>query len=86
MGSTVKCKRNYSEYTLPYKSAPAAKPKTTILTPNLSMEPNQTKETEMNENMYVYREGMVPPSRQMFYQVFIVLDLYKIIISKRIDL
>ncbi|KAF7417727.1 hypothetical protein HZH68_000380 [Vespula germanica] len=68
LGSTVKCKRNYSEYTLPYKSAPAAKPKTTILTPNLSMEPNQTKETEMNENMYIYREGMVPPSRQMFYQ------------------
>ncbi|KAK2577020.1 hypothetical protein KPH14_011980 [Odynerus spinipes] len=68
LGSTVKCKRNYSEYMLPYKSAPAAKPKTTVLTPNLSMEPNQTKEAEMNENMYIYREGMVPPSRQMFYQ------------------
>ncbi|KAI4497994.1 hypothetical protein M0802_006818 [Mischocyttarus mexicanus] len=68
LGSTIKCKRNYSEYTLPYKSAPATKPKTSILTPNLSMEPNETKETEMNENMYIYREGMVPPSRQMFYQ------------------
>ncbi|XP_014597812.1 PREDICTED: general transcription factor 3C polypeptide 5 isoform X2 [Polistes canadensis] len=68
LGSTIKCKRNYSEYTLPYKSAPAAKPKTSILTPNISMEPNETKETEMSENMYIYREGMVPPSRQMFYQ------------------
>ncbi|XP_043497307.1 general transcription factor 3C polypeptide 5 [Polistes fuscatus] len=68
LGSTIKCKRNYSEYTLPYKSAPAAKPKTSILTPNLTMEPNEIKETEMNENMYIYREGMVPPSRQMFYQ------------------
>ncbi|XP_015182271.1 PREDICTED: general transcription factor 3C polypeptide 5 [Polistes dominula] len=68
LGYTIKCKRNYSEYTLPYKSAPAAKPKTSILTPNLTMEPDETKETEMNENMYIYREGMVPPSRQMFYQ------------------
>lgn len=67
LGSTVKCKRNL-DYTLPYKSAPAAKPKTTVLTPNLNMEPNQTKKAEMNENMYIYREGMVPPSRQMFYQ------------------
>lgn len=69
LGSTVKCKRNYSEYTLPYKSTPAAKKKT-ILSGVSSQEQSVKKEQDLNENVYIYREGTVPPSRQMFYQVY----------------
>ncbi|XP_014472456.1 PREDICTED: general transcription factor 3C polypeptide 5 isoform X2 [Dinoponera quadriceps] len=68
LGSTVKCKRNYSTYTLPYKSAPVSKQKPAILTTTLSQEQNPKKERHLHENVYIYREGMVPPSRQMFYQ------------------
>lgn len=66
--STVKCKRSYSNYILPYKLAPAAKSKTTILSAGLPLD-NVEKEKHLNENVYVYNEGTVPPSRQMFYQV-----------------
>ncbi|XP_076160281.1 general transcription factor IIIC subunit l(2)37Cd isoform X2 [Ptiloglossa arizonensis] len=72
LGSTVKCKRNYSEYTLPYKSTPAAKKKT-ILSGVSSQEQSVKKEQDLNENVYIYREGTVPPSRQMFYQYCDVL-------------
>ncbi|XP_054016559.1 general transcription factor 3C polypeptide 5 [Hylaeus anthracinus] len=72
LGSTVKCKRNYSMYTLPYKSTPAAKQKT-ILKGASSQEQNIKKEQDLNENVYIYREGTVPPSRQMFYQYCDVL-------------
>ncbi|XP_032669040.1 general transcription factor 3C polypeptide 5 isoform X2 [Odontomachus brunneus] len=68
LGSTVRCKRNYSTYTLPYKSAPVSKQKPAILTATLSQEQNPKKERHLHENVYIYREGMVPPSRQMFYQ------------------
>lgn len=66
--STVKCKRSYSNYILPYKLAPSSKPKTTVLSASLP-EDNRKKEKHLNNNVYVYREGTVPPSRQMFYQV-----------------
>ncbi|XP_076243730.1 general transcription factor IIIC subunit l(2)37Cd isoform X2 [Calliopsis andreniformis] len=33
-----------------------------------SQERSNRKEQDMNENVYIYREGMIPPSRQMFYQ------------------
>lgn len=70
LGSTVKCKRNYSDYTLPYKSTPAAKQKTIVQSAACSnQEQSSKKEQDLNENVYIYREGMVPPSRQMFYQV-----------------
>ncbi|XP_012220563.2 general transcription factor 3C polypeptide 5 [Linepithema humile] len=73
LGSTVRCKRNYSNYTLPYKSAPVSKQKPAILSANLSQEQNPKKERHLHENVYIYREGMVPPSRQMFYQYCDVL-------------
>ncbi|XP_066599011.1 general transcription factor 3C polypeptide 5 isoform X2 [Prorops nasuta] len=68
LGNTVKCKRNYAEYTLPYKSGPVSKPKTSILTTNINLEQNCKKERHLNDNIYLYREGYLPPSRQMFYQ------------------
>lgn len=67
LGLTVRCKRNYSNYTLPYKSAPVSKQKPAVLT-TLNQEQNPKKERHLHENVYIYREGMVPPSRQMFYQ------------------
>ncbi|KAK9305917.1 hypothetical protein QLX08_003275 [Tetragonisca angustula] len=73
LGSTVKCKRNYSDYTLPYKSTPAAKQKTIVQSAASNQEQSSKKEQDLNENVYIYREGMVPPSRQMFYQYCDVL-------------
>ncbi|KAL6422616.1 hypothetical protein ACFW04_010683 [Cataglyphis niger] len=73
LGLTVRCKRNYSNYTLPYKSAPVSKQKPAILTATLSQQQNPKKERHLHENVYIYREGMVPPSRQMFYQYCDVL-------------
>ncbi|KYM75631.1 General transcription factor 3C polypeptide 5, partial [Atta colombica] len=73
LGSTVRCKRNYSNYTLPYKSAPVSKQKPAVLTATLNQEQNLKKERHLYENVYIYREGMVPPSRQMFYQYCDVL-------------
>lgn len=66
--STVKCKRNYSEYTLPYKSTPAAKQKT-ILSGRIPGKEQSSKKEELTENVYIYQQGTIPPSRQMFYQV-----------------
>ncbi|XP_076625514.1 general transcription factor IIIC subunit l(2)37Cd [Colletes latitarsis] len=72
LGSTVKCKRSYSDYLLPCKSTPAGKKKA-ILSGTSSQEQTLKKEQELNENVYIYREGTVPPSRQMFYQYCDVL-------------
>ncbi|XP_033327286.2 general transcription factor IIIC subunit l(2)37Cd [Megalopta genalis] len=72
LGSTVKCKRNYSEYTLPYRSTPVGKQK--VVSSGVSTsEQVSRKELDMHENVYIYRHGMVPPSRQMFYQYCDVL-------------
>ncbi|XP_034175976.1 general transcription factor IIIC subunit l(2)37Cd [Osmia lignaria lignaria] len=73
LGSTVKCKRNYADYTLPYKSTPPAKQKTIVSNAGLILEQAAKKEQDLNENAYVYRKGTIPPSRQMFYQYCDVL-------------
>lgn len=69
----VKPKRSYCNYLLPYKSSPSCRPKTTVITmENLQPEKIAEKQTEdvaNNDNIYVFHPGMVPPSRQMFYQV-----------------
>lgn len=70
LGSTVKCKRNYADYTLPYKSTPPAKQKTIVSNAGLSQEQAVKKEQDLSENAYIYRKGTIPPSRQMFYQVY----------------
>ncbi|GLH00761.1 hypothetical protein R5R35_002683 [Gryllus longicercus] len=66
----VKAKRSYCNYLLPYKSSPSCRPKTAVITKELVQNKNVKKKhsTDYKENMYVFRPGMVPPSRQMFYQ------------------
>ncbi|XP_034945411.1 general transcription factor 3C polypeptide 5 [Chelonus insularis] len=65
---SIKGKRTYSNYVLPYKSAAMSKPKTAILT-NMQTEIHNIKQSkESSDNVYIYREGTIPPSRQMFYQ------------------
>ncbi|XP_067002330.2 general transcription factor 3C polypeptide 5 [Anabrus simplex] len=66
----VKAKRSYCNYLLPYKSSPTCRPKTAIISKeHLQSKEAKGKESEnLNENMYVFRPGMLPPSRQMFYQ------------------
>jgi general transcription factor 3C polypeptide 5 (transcription factor C subunit 1) len=69
----VKPKRSYCNYLLPYKLSPACRPKIAIITKeNLQpekMEEKQGEDIAYNNNIYVFHPGMVPPSRQMFYQV-----------------
>lgn len=37
--------------------------------PNTSELQGQKKVKEIDENVYIYKPGTIPPSRQMFYQV-----------------
>jgi hypothetical protein len=36
------------------------------------MEEKQADDIENNDNIYIFHPGMVPPSRQMFYQVLYI--------------
>ncbi|XP_014214781.1 general transcription factor 3C polypeptide 5 [Copidosoma floridanum] len=65
--SNIRCKRGYSDVSMKNRNVPNTKSKTTVLTPNSSFQP-QKKSIMMDENVYIYRPGMIPPSRQMFYQ------------------
>ncbi|GLV42415.1 lethal (2) 37Cd [Carabus blaptoides fortunei] len=78
MKNRIKAKRSYSNYLLPYKSSPSSKPKVAIITRHSIARAYQAaKETsekeEMDENIYIFRPGVIPPSRQMFYQYCDVL-------------
>ena len=72
----VKAKRSYCNYLLPYKSSPSCRPKTAVITKeNLQpekLEEKQADDIENNDNIYIFHPGMVPPSRQMFYQVLYI--------------
>jgi hypothetical protein len=72
----VKAKRSYCNYLLPYKSSPSCRSKTAVITKeNLhpeKMEEKQADDIENNDNIYIFQPGMVPPSRQMFYQVLYI--------------
>ncbi|XP_063985821.1 general transcription factor 3C polypeptide 5 [Diachasmimorpha longicaudata] len=69
----VKGKRTYSNYILPYKSANAAKSRTAVLR-TMDLEGGAAKGTTKSDDIYIYREGTIPPSRQMFYQYCDVLS------------
>lgn len=79
MTTKVKAKRSYTNYLLPYKMTPACQAKVALLNKELpycnSESSGKSKDTsELNrESNYVFTPGMVPPSRQMFYQVCILL-------------
>ena len=78
---TVKCKRNYSEYTLLYKSSRASKSKPAVLTATGTdiIDPQRKEKKKLEENCYIYEEGKIPPSRCMIYQVifYLLFNLFK---------
>lgn len=74
MKTKVKAKRSYTNYLLPYKLTPACQAKVALLNKELpcsegesSSKPKDPLEMFVESN-YVFKPGMVPPSRQMFYQ------------------
>ena len=75
--SQVAAKRNYANYLLPYKAMNWSKPRTSLISKTSFADQeevanergNEGVEEQMKrEDVYLFREGRVPPSRQMFYQ------------------
>jgi len=75
----VAAKRNYANYLLPYKAMNWSKPRTSLIS-KTSFEDHEEEQIEggnvgggeeeqmKREDVYLFREGRVPPYRQMFYQ------------------
>lgn len=65
----VKAKRNYANYLLPYKATNWSKPKVSLIQCGSELNPKEAKtDSDSNkDNMYLFRPGLVPPYRQMFY-------------------
>lgn len=63
-------KRSYSKYNQPHKFTSAMKIKTSTIRQMApaAAEPKATEETR-SDDVYIYRPGVIPPCRQMFYQV-----------------
>lgn len=73
MTTKVKAKRSYTNYLLPYKLTPACQAKVALLNKELPYSDMEAtakskNESEYRESNYMFTPGMVPPSRQMFYQ------------------
>ena len=71
----VSAKRSYANYLLPYKAMNWSKPKTSLINKESFSTSQESKKEEMSEedrekllDVYLFREGRVPPYRQMFYQ------------------
>ncbi|XP_053655427.2 general transcription factor 3C polypeptide 5 [Cherax quadricarinatus] len=70
----VEAKRSYSNYVLPYKSTNASKRKTSVIQSLHFGETGEDGNEEATgvdknlEELYIFRPGMIPPYRQMFYQ------------------
>ena len=72
----VTAKRSYANYLLPYKAMNWSKPKTSLInTESFSTSQDEKKEECITEeekekllDVYLFREGRIPPYRQMFYQ------------------
>ncbi|XP_063241517.1 general transcription factor 3C polypeptide 5 isoform X2 [Bacillus rossius redtenbacheri] len=66
----VKAKRNYCDYVLPYKAAPVSQTKQVMIGGSKDSSSQKVdEEHHFSDRNYIFRAGMVPPSRQMFYQV-----------------
>jgi len=73
-------KRSYANYLLPYKAMNWSKPKTSVIqkTSFPGCDPEKAEggggveveeeEQEKVKDVYLFREGRIPPYRQMFYQ------------------
>ncbi|XP_053592854.1 general transcription factor 3C polypeptide 5 isoform X2 [Microplitis demolitor] len=68
----VKGKKTCSNFMIPYKSASAAKAlkTTSAKVPEVR---HKSKANQYSENDYIYKEGIIPPSRQTLYQYCDVL-------------
>ena len=71
----VSAKRSYANYLLPYKAMNWSKPKTSLINTESFSSSQDDKKEEMSEeerekllDVYLFREGRIPPYRQMFYQ------------------
>ena len=72
----VTAKRSYANYLLPYKAMNWSKPKTSLInTESFTTSQEDKKEEAITEedrekllDVYLFREGRIPPYRQMFYQ------------------
>ena len=72
----VTAKRSYANYLLPYKAMNWSKPKTSLInTESFITSQDDKKLEEVTEeekekllDVYLFREGRIPPYRQMFYQ------------------
>ena len=72
----VTAKRSYANYLLPYKAMNWSKPKTSLInTESFASSSTDKKNDEMSNeerdkllDVYLFREGRIPPYRQMFYQ------------------
>ena len=72
----VSAKRSYANYLLPYKAMNWSKPKTSLINTETFVTSQEDKKAdEISEedkekllDVYLFREGRIPPYRQMFYQ------------------
>ncbi|XP_069972340.1 general transcription factor 3C polypeptide 5 [Penaeus vannamei] len=70
----VEAKRSYSNYVLPYKSSNTSRRKTSVIQSLHLGEAGEDGNEEAAgkeknlEELYIFRPGMIPPYRQMFYQ------------------
>jgi len=71
----VSAKRSYANYLLPYKAMNWSKPKTSLINKESFSASQDSKKEELSAeerekllDVYLFREGRVPPYRQMFYQ------------------
>ena len=73
--SKVAPKRSYTRYTQPHKFGSTMRSKTSSIRsePKEAIASTSAAEAESaanNENLFLYRPGMIPACRQMFYQVY----------------
>jgi len=73
----VAAKRSYANYLLPYKAMNWSKPRTSLISKESftgtggqveEQEEPTEEDKERMKDIYLFREGKVPPYRQMFYQ------------------
>ncbi len=72
----VAAKRSYANYLLPYKSMNWSKPRTSLINmssfsgPAAEAETPREREQQQSKltDVFVFRRGVIPPYRQMFYQ------------------
>lgn len=72
--SMVKAKRSYANYLLPTKSSHQSA-KSVVITKDLfSIQDSAvSSECKVRNDAHIFNPGIIPPARQMFYQVYILI-------------